>query len=138
MTKRRIETDDDLVAAIGDVFDHLPSPRTPEEIDSVLRDAGHDPEDAGRQLASFVDGIVRRERRVIAAKRKAEFNALSSRMKQMELPNTRLEIIESIQALAENRPEPMAAHFRNLEKQTLDDLRELLRELLALDSEGGG
>ena len=63
MTKRSpINTDEDLVVAIANVFDHLESPTTPDEIDATLREAGHEPEEVGIKLENFVDEIIRNER----------------------------------------------------------------------------
>lgn len=65
-TQRPVNTDRELVVAIGDVLDNVKGPETVDEIDAVLREAGHDPDVIGRDTAAFVDGLVRTARTVVA------------------------------------------------------------------------
>ena len=134
MTSRRpINTDLDLVMAIGDVFDHLDEPDTETDKNEILREAGHDPDEVGRNTAIFVDGLIRSSRKVIAERTKTGFAEFQARMEQLELPNTRPSLIEAIQNLFTQHGPELSAQYRNFEDQTDDDLRELLRELMALN-----
>jgi len=60
MSKQRsVNTDLDLVAALGDVLENVKGPESEEEIDAVLREAGHDPDAVARGTSAFVDDLVR-------------------------------------------------------------------------------
>lgn len=133
ITRRPIDTDLDLVAALGDVFDAIKEPETEEETDAFLREVGHDPDTVGRGISTFVDELVRAARSVVAQRREEEVGNFRQRAAQIELPHTRIGLIEAIQAFVSRRGPEMAAQFRNYEKQTDEDLRELLTELIAIE-----
>ena len=43
---------------LGDAFDNIEAPETPEQVDEFLCDAGYDPDEVGRQTAAFVDELI--------------------------------------------------------------------------------
>jgi hypothetical protein len=132
-TRLPINTDLELVAALGNVFDNIKEPETEEEVDAFLRETGHDPDVVGRGTCAFVDGLIRAARSDMAQRREEELASFGRRMAQIELPLTRVGLIEAIQAFVARRGPEMATQFRNFEQHTDEDLRELLTELMALE-----
>lgn len=132
-TRRPIDTDAELVAAIGDVFDQINAPETQEDIDMFLREAGHDPGAVGRGTAAFVDDLIRAVRGTVIQERRKGLEDFGRRATQLELPQTRVGLIEAIRAFVSCRGTELATQFRNFEKQTDEDLRQLLTELMAME-----
>jgi DNA-directed RNA polymerase subunit F len=136
------KTSEDLVRAVADLFDEV-EPETQEEIDAVLREAGHDPDEvaarmkvvAERALASSPFNWRNRAQRELADER-ARYERLAS-----VLPRSRADILSAIQALLAQlggRTQQAYAHFRNFESATDEDLARLLSELEYLASQQHG
>lgn len=51
--KKHVETSEDLVRALDQLFDQVLMD-VPEEVDEILREAGYDPDELGKEMAKFV------------------------------------------------------------------------------------
>lgn len=130
-----INTDEELVAVLGDIFDRLEPPQSPEEVDEFLLECGYDPDNAGKPTALFVDELIRNTRRDARAGRISSLKRFESTQLQLELPATKPDLIEAIQQQLAKQGQQMSAQYRNFQEQTKEDLQELLKELLFLDEE---
>lgn len=134
--KRPPDTDEEIVVAIADVLEAIPEPIGDQEVDAVLREAGLDPDEVGCQLESFMDGVIRQERKAIRERAEARTRRMIDTMSAQDLPETELEIIAAIRSMVAQQELQFSTEYRNLETQTKEDLLELLQELTALSEEG--
>ncbi|HUU02980.1 MAG TPA: hypothetical protein VM425_16215 [Myxococcota bacterium] len=132
-TKKPINTDCDLVSAVGDMFDHMNEPQSAEDIDAFLRETGYEPDTVSHSIAAFVDDLIRTARVTVAHTCDDALASFSRRAAQMELPNTRVGLIDAILKFVSTRGLEIAAEFRNFEEQSDEDLREMLRELMGME-----
>lgn len=48
-------TDEELVQALVELFDDIPPPETPEEVDAILREEGYDPDEIAAYFRNVAD-----------------------------------------------------------------------------------
>lgn len=140
MNKQRcIETSEDLVRAFADFFDEI-APRTPEEIDVALREAGYDPNEVGARMKTAAERALadsplnwrnRAQREIEAARSQIAGSATA-------VLRSREEIIAAIEQLVAQSGSQMAYAHRNLESETDEDLVSLLSQLEYLTSKKCG
>lgn len=139
MTKRkRIETSEDLVHILADLFNEV-SPKTSEEIDDELREAGYDPDEVAEHMKSVAERAIanspfnwRNQRQELADER--------ARLERSTLPpgKSRIQLIEAIkQMLAQlgGNAKLIQAYYRNFEEMSDEDLASLQSELEFLISQ---
>jgi hypothetical protein len=139
MTKRkRIETSEDLVHILADLFNEV-SPETSEEIDDELRKAGYDPDEVAERMKSVAERAIanspfnwRNQEQELAGER--------ARLEHSTLPpgKNRMQLIEAIkQLLAQlgGNAKLIQAYYRNFEEMSDEDLASLQSELEFLISQ---
>lgn len=137
---RKPETDQDLIDALVESFQHDEGEWTSDEVDQELRAAGLDPEAVGANVASLAEGARRssaqqwkqraHEERLTALDQLAERSA-------KRVPMNRAETMLAIRELTTRSPELQAqAHFRNFEHASDEDLLDLLDDLRFLAESG--
>ena len=142
MKKRKsIETGDDLVRAFADLFDEV-EPETSEEIDTVLREAGYDPDEVAVQIRSAAEQALASSPLNWRIRAQEELENERARFERIAMTSLddREDIISAIQRLLAqlgNRARPACTHFRNFESATYEDLASLLSELEYLASQQG-
>lgn len=141
MTKRRpIETSEDLVRTLADLFDEVEL-ESPEEIDTMLRDAGYDPEEIGARMKTAAEQALE----------DSPFNWRNRAQKELEEERSRLEgflsdsaeksreeiirAIDHLKTLLGGQAQQVHAFHRNLESESDEDLAKLLSELEYLASQ---
>lgn len=143
MSKRRPpETyeDEDLVRVFADLFDEI-EPQTPEDVDTVLREAGYDPDKIGARIQTLAEQALansplnwRKRAPEELAQARAQLDDFVS-----TTPRSRSEIIAALRQiiaqLGAKKSKLAAAYFRNLEQATDDDLASLLVELEYLSAD---
>jgi DNA-directed RNA polymerase subunit F len=137
--KQSIETSKDLLKVLVDLFNEI-EPKTSDEVDAVLREAGYEPNEVAKRMNSVARQAMRDSPLNWRNRAPAELAEASARLKRMipSLPNTREDIIQFLkQSLAnlEARGALQHAHFRNFESLTDEDLRSLIAEIEYLASE---
>ena len=134
MTKRKpLETSEDLVQALADLFDEV-EPETPEEIDAVLRECGHDPDAVAARMRALAErAIVNsplnwRNRAQELEKERASLASFVS-----SLPRSPEEIVAVIKQLLSqlegDQSKLVPAYYRNLDKASDGDLATLRDDL---------
>ena len=137
--RRPPTTEDELIHSFADLFDAV-EPETPEEIQTTLKDAGYDP-----------DGVAARMQAIAArAIENSPFNWRKRAQRELETEKTRLEtrtsstprnragIVDAIKQLLaglSGQQFELAAHFRNFDQATDEDLSSLLADLEYLVSQ---
>lgn len=140
MSKRNpIQTSQDLVLAFADLFDEL-EPETPEEVASVLRDTGHDPDDVGARMKAVAEQALAKSPFNWRSRAQRELQAERERLAGFAMPalRSRVEIIAAIKRLVAQFGGQMAYAHRNLESETDEDLASLLADLEYLASQKSG
>lgn len=131
-------TDEELVNAFNDLFNEV-EPETNDEMDAVLRQAGHDPEEIATRMRQIADRAIERSPLNWRNKFPDEIEIEKSRLAAF-LPNVHMrrdEIIEAIRnklAKLSGRTNRLGFAHRNFETASDDDLRSLLSELEYLES----
>lgn len=137
MNKRTpIQTSEDLIHAFSELFDEL-EPETPEEVVSVLRDAGHDPDEVGARMKAVAEQALTESPLNWRRRAQRELETERNRIARLAVPasRSRVEIIAAIRQLVAQSGAQMAFAHRNLESETDEDLSSLLVELEYLASQ---
>ncbi len=126
-------TEEELVHAFADLFDEV-EPETPEEIDAVLRDGGHDPDTIAARMKSIAERALARSPLNWRNRAQQELEAERSKLDRVTpIPRRgRGEIIAAIQQLLSRlqaRQLAPAHAYRNFDQATDEDLASLLAEL---------
>lgn len=137
MDKRKAPaTNKDLLRALTELLNE-PEPGSPEEIDTVLREAGYDPD----QIAAKIKAAAERglqESPLNWRNRTQELDAAKNRLDMFasNVNRSRQELLSAIEAalntLATKNPAVATVHHRNFENATNEDLASLLAELYYL------
>jgi hypothetical protein len=132
----KLETEQDLIDAIAEAFEHAEADLSLEEIDDELRAAGLDPGEIGARLAAIAKEAYRQSphnwRQRSASERADAHRLLNEKLVRRQL--SRDETIRAIETIATRSPDLRAqAHFRNFEHSTDEDLSALLSELQMLE-----
>ncbi|MCZ7570771.1 MAG: hypothetical protein M5U01_19600 [Ardenticatenaceae bacterium] len=136
--QKPIKTDKELVEAFDALFAEIPPPETPEEIDAILREASFDPDEVGARMQAAAERAWassplnwrNQNQKLTEAREHLESKSSTdrrSRAKILEDIEQTLAFLASV--LTGNAQERLAAHHRNLEQATDDDLASLLDEL---------
>jgi len=137
MNKQKpIRSEEELVDAFDQLFDEIPFPRTPEEIDEYIREAGIIPN-------NFGEGIVEI---ITKALEESPLNWRNRALKEIDGARERLEEIDSfkrmdrsdilsmidnlIEKIKIKNPALAPVHYRNRTDLSKEDLASLLREIL--------
>lgn len=119
--------------ALSDLFDEIP-PETPEEVDSVLREAGFDPKKVAAEMKDLAEKVLRQsplDWRNQGPELEAEKKHVAKF--SIRIPQTRDELMEAIgkaiSSVKGQEFEVMRVHHRDFENATDEDLASLLREL---------
>jgi hypothetical protein len=134
MNKRRPPaTEEELVHAFADLFDEV-GPETPEEIDAVLREGGHDPDTIAARMKSIAERALARSPLNWRNRAQQELEAERTKLDRVTpvARHDRSEIIAAIQQLLSRlQAHQLApAHaYRNFDQATDEDLSSLLAEL---------
>lgn len=129
------KTDKELAQAIDELFDEIPPPQTPDEVDAIIQEAGYDPDEFATRMQTLVEQASansplnwrNQSERLEKERKKLSTSSVTS-------PLTRSKIIESIQQILSQQPQ-WATHYRNLDETTDDDLLSWLEELRYLSLE---
>ena len=135
MDKRKEPEDyEDLVNALADLFDEV-DPETPEEVDTILVEAGYDP----NEIAAHMNATARQAMLESPLSwRNRALKGIQGEQARLEgldnpLAKGRIEIVAAIHDLIRRmgveQYKLVGARFRNLEKSTEEDLASLLRDL---------
>ena len=137
MKKRRaIETSEDLVRAFASLFDEL-EPETPEEIDTVLREAGFDPDELGARMKAAAERALNDSPLNWRSRAQRELEDERARIASTtpDLLRSRKDIIDAIKQLVGQLGNQVAYAHRNLESASDEDLASLLADLEYLASQ---
>ena len=133
------ETSKDLVEAFASLFDEV-EPETPEEIDAVLREAGHDPREVATRMKAIAEKAIADSPLNWRERAKKDLPVALARLRQLSSTVTRerSEIVKAIQELIAQlgaEGQPAYAHFRNLDTVSDEDLASLLADIEYLSSQ---
>ena len=150
MSKRKpLETEEELEEALDKLFDEIPPPETPEEVDETLREAGYDPEAIAAQMKAFAEQALANSPLNWRNRAPQEIEAGRSRLAEFlsNTPKNRDDLVQAIrQQLSQLGGQAAYAH-RNLELETasdedlagwLADLQYLASQQDTPDEENGG
>lgn len=126
-------TEEELVHAFADLFNEV-EPETPEEIDAVLREGGHDPDTIAARMKSIAERALARSPLNWRNRAQREVEAERSELDKVTpiVRRGRGEMITDIQQLLSRlQAHQLApAHaYRNFDQATDEDLASLLAEL---------
>ena len=126
-------TEEELVHAFADLFNEV-EPDTPEEIDAVLREGGHDPDTIAARMKSIAERALARSPLNWRNRAQQELEAEKSKLDNVTpiVRRGRGEMITAIQQLLSrlHAHQLAPAHaYRNFDQATDDDLASLLAEL---------
>lgn len=126
-------TEEELVHAFADLFNEV-EPETPEEIDAVLREGGHDPDTIAARMKSIAERALARSPLNWRNRAQREVEAERSKLDKVTpiVRRGRGEMITDIQQLLSRlQAHQLApAHaYRNFDQATDEDLASLLAEL---------
>lgn len=126
-------TEEELVHAFADLFNEV-EPETPEEIDAVLREGGHDPDTIAARMKSIAERALARSPLNWRNRAQREVEAERSKLDKVTpiVRRGRGEMITAIQQLLSRlQAHQLApAHaYRNFDQATDEDLASLLAEL---------
>ncbi len=128
------QSERDLVDALVDLFNEV-EPDTSEEIDAVLHEAGHDPEEVTSRIKAAVERALTDSPLNWRNKARNEIEEERTRLTTFtpSVSGDRVTLLESIQrllaSLQTRNGTLAAAYHRNLEEATNEDLAGLLAEL---------
>jgi hypothetical protein len=134
MNKRRPPaTEEELVHTFADLFDEV-GPETPEEVDAILREGGHDPDTIAARMKSIAEHALARSPLNWRNRAQQELEAERTKLDRVTpvARHDRSEIIAAIQQLLSRlQAHQLApAHaYRNFDQATDEDLASLLAEL---------
>jgi len=128
MSRKKPKTSRDLVDALGELMDSVPS-NGPEDDEEDLRAVGLDPDEVGRRTRTFVEGLISKSRLEASDDRKRALSAFDA-FDPGPIPEVRSDLIDAVRA---EIPQGMVAH-RNFEEASDEDLRSLLKEIRFLRS----
>ena len=134
MTERRPPaTEDELVRAFADLFNEM-APETPEEIQAALRAAGYAPERVAARMQAVADRAIANSPFNWRHRARQEMAEESARRAAIEpaLPRSRGDLLHAIRQFLtqiQGSPVELAAHFRNFDRATDEDLVSLLADL---------
>jgi hypothetical protein len=134
MNKRRPPaTEEELVHTFADLFDEV-GPETPEEVDAILREGGHDPDTIAARMKSIAERALARSPLNWRNRAQQELEAERTKLDRVTpvARHDRSEIIAAIQQLLSRlQAHQLApAHaYRNFDQATDEDLASLLAEL---------
>lgn len=136
-------TEEELVRAFDELLRDVPPPDTSDEVGAFLRECGYDPEGVAARMVEHVRRLSADSALNWRKSARQDLDAARARRGQRgALERGREELLAAIRALyaslsAGQRPHVPAAHFRNLDKVSDDDLASLLTDLehLASDEE---
>jgi hypothetical protein len=126
-------TEEELVHAYADLFNEV-EPETPEEIDAVLREGGHDPDSIAARMKSIAERALARsplnwrnraQQELEAEKRKLDSVTPIVRRRRGEMITAIQQLLSRLHA---HQLAPTHA-YRNFDQATDDDLASLLAEL---------
>ena len=131
--RRPPTTEDELIHAFTDLFNAV-EPETPEEIQTTLRDAGYDPDSVAARMQAIAARAI--ENSPLNWRKRAQVE-LESEKARLEIipsaqPGNRADIINFIKQLLtglSGQQFEHAAHFRNFDQATDEDLASLLADL---------
>jgi hypothetical protein len=128
--RKNIKTVEDFVRAFDEFLDE-DDPLTPEEIDTALREAGHDPEEVGVKMQAVAEHALAespwnwRNR----ARKELEDERARIARRTTSVPRNKASLIEAIEKLVVQSGGQMAYAYRNLESETEENLVSLLADL---------
>ena len=135
MRKRQPPTDnEELLDALADLFDEV-EPSTPEEVDKVLREAGHDPDKVATKMKAMAERALAQSPLNWRNTARREMDEERARLDgfKPDLPESRTDLITAIRKLLASlqidQGRLAAAHHRNFEEVTDEDLASLFVEL---------
>jgi hypothetical protein len=134
--RRLIETSEDLVRALAELFAE-DVPKTPEEVDAELREAGYDPEEIGARMQAAAERALATSPlnwRIQAQKELEEERAQMAEFAATPV-HDRASIIAAIKQLSSQLGGQVVYAYRNLESETDEDLASLLADLEYLASQ---
>lgn len=142
MDKRKAPTTDkELLEALDELLQE-PEPRTPDEVNAVLIEAGYDPEKIAAKIIAVVERGLE-ESPLNWRNRNHDLEAEKKRLANFvaNVHQTRNQLLEAINTalsnLALKNPQLAAVHHRNFESATDEDLASLLADLYYLDASQG-
>lgn len=133
---KAVETDQDLINALADLFDEVNKNATfsEEEVDITLREAGYDPEQVVKNMQTIADQALANSPLNWRNRAPKELKEAKAKLQAMstDRPLNKVELKKSIQQLLDQLSNPQKqafAHFRNFESMSDEDLASLLNEL---------
>ena len=136
-------TEEELANAVDELFEAIPPPETDEEVDTFLRECGYKPVELLSRLRQVVDDAAANSPLNWRNRALKEMEGARARRDRIVVDqNNRDEIIAAIERLytklTESRRQLVpAAHFRNRENASDEDLADLLGDLEYLATEEG-
>ena len=134
MSERRPPaTEDELIHAFISLFNAV-EPETPEEIQTTLRDAGYDPDSVAARMQTIAARALENSPLNWRNRAQRELEAEKTQIETItsSQPSNRAGIIDAIKQLLaglSGQQLGLAAHFRNFDHATDEDLASLLADL---------
>jgi hypothetical protein len=130
--KKRIESSEDLVNAVEELFDQTLMD-VPEEANTVLKEAGYDPDAVGKKMEAIARRAMSNSPLNWRNRARQELEKERSRLGGVSPlpPRSRTEMLAAIEKLRSRLGGRKLASvfFRNFEQATDDDLAGILEEL---------
>jgi hypothetical protein len=134
--KKRIETNQDLVNVLADLFDEINENTdfSEQELDEILHEAGYDPSEVAIKAQTVIEDALANSPLNWRNRAQQELEETRTRFQQMEIntPSDRVELLEAIQQILDQlggTHKQALAHFRNFESTSDEDLASMLVEL---------
>jgi hypothetical protein len=132
--RRSPETYEELFRAFTDLFNET-EPEDPEEVNALLREAGYDPDEVAARMQAIAEQALassplnwRNRARQQLSEAAAQFENFVPTPR-----GSRSEIMAAIKQIIAQlggpQSQPVAAHFRNFEEASDEDLASLLSDL---------
>jgi hypothetical protein len=134
------QTDEELTQAFDILFFEFLL-ESPDVVDTILQEAGYNPDEVVRQMRTCAKGAWERSSlnwRNRARKEVAEEQARLTDLSEVVQCDRSgmIAAIKQLLAQVENKQQSLAVHFRKLEQASDDDLASLLEELEYLVGQG--
>jgi hypothetical protein len=137
MTERKpIRSEEELVRAFDQLFDEIPAPKTRDEIDDYIRDAGINPDEFGAHIREITGYALKVSPLNWRNRSQGEINrARATLNKIIQLAGqNREELLSKIDKVMDKiaavNPSLSTIQYRNRAELSAEDLTSLLEELL--------
>ena len=134
------ESEQDILNAFADLFDEI-QPETSEEIDTILIEAGFEPEQVAANMQALAEKALSESPLNWRKQASRDRQQAEEGLRELEstTPTNRTDILTALRDFAKRRPEQyqlaMVQFRNNVEEASDKDLQTLLTELIYLESQ---